>query len=30
MKDISLKKHKRLTRIFLHFMYCNCDIGKKC
>ncbi len=30
IEDELLKKHKRLTRIFLHFMYCNCDIGKKC
>ena len=24
-----LKNNKKLTRIFLHFMYCSCDIGKK-
>ncbi|GAB1468682.1 hypothetical protein MASR2M64_14250 [Candidatus Cloacimonadota bacterium] len=24
-----LMSNKRLTRIFLHFMYCSCDIGKK-
>ena len=24
-----LKGKKRLVRVFLHYMYCNCDIGKK-
>lgn len=28
-RDGDLKQHRRLTRTFLHYMYCNCDIGKK-
>jgi len=24
-----IKGKKRLVRVFLHYMYCNCDIGKK-
>lgn len=24
-----LSEKKRLVRVFLHYMYCNCDIGKK-
>jgi len=27
--DSDLKRNKKLTRIFLYYMYCNCDIGKK-
>ena len=27
--DTDLKKNKALTRAFLYYMYCNCDIGMK-
>lgn len=27
--NIELAGRKRLIRLFLHYMYCNCDIGKK-
>jgi len=27
--NTDLKGKKRLVRVFLHYMYCNCDIGKK-
>ena len=27
--QVSLKGNKRLVRVLLHYMYCNCDIGKK-
>lgn len=27
--NVGLKGKKRLVRVFLHYMYCNCDIGKK-
>ena len=25
----SLKRRRRLVNVFLHFMYCNCDIGRR-
>jgi hypothetical protein len=28
-QDISLKPKRRLITVFLHYMYCDCDIGKK-
>lgn len=27
--NTDMKQKKRLVRVFLHYMYCNCDIGKK-
>lgn len=27
--NTDLSKKKRIVRLFLHYMYCNCDIGKK-
>lgn len=27
--NVDLRGKKRLVRVFLHYMYCNCDIGKK-
>ena len=27
--DETVKNHRRLIRVFLHFMYFNCDIGVK-
>ncbi len=29
LQEIPNLKHKRLINLFLHFMYCRCDIGKK-
>jgi hypothetical protein len=29
LQEIPTLKHRRLVTLFLHFMYCRCDIGKK-
>lgn len=28
-RDGEIRSHKRLARVFLHYMYCNCDIGEQ-
>ena len=28
-RDVDLRKHRRLTRTVVFYMYCNCDLGKE-